>query len=1045
MSVWDVPYYRGETLLQVARYTNKKDLELSIRHIDGLLDFQVEPHGDFSTGVIPGNFRDNVKKQPEQFELFLGPYYTKEQLNDRIVLGRDDRIAKTLLNKPKINCGIKAVYRFFAKIYELEPDFIDEYDAGEEQQFCSKLFKSLGSAAYATKKTWEKRSEDSFMGVEQLGGKSVSYFRNAAQALTHAWSYAKTNDYERLIRRSRARDPESGYPYFPYNAYLKNNSKDFKLYRFKNFMLVEYKNESHLLLKKDLDRLLMMLESTASMIEYFYWYERENRDLSRRLESAFIRIMDLYYDAFMNSTSQGCNWICRANDVALHIYQAELASDITQLPLELQWEKVANEKLEEYFDIRKLLDTVKRFKPKEAFELLLMHKFLPCPDFCLLSPLHNVKSKSEERHPMVVEENVPYNLEDLKLYIRWSKIRTFHQKHGRLPGKIKRSAERKPWHIGYHHRDPIEVPFRESADIDLKASFTFRDYQDCEYELVKDKSMAPKYHKKLSEKREQHSVTDTNQLVDYLMNPSFRSQKEIEKGYLEDLKAGMNNIGHKIALKPEAKKPNSRVFYMATGDSRRILSTFEANIAEYLTNKPGNVAGVDDIEVARRHASMAQQFDPLTGDSFVKKSFDLAGFSPNSDPTLRNYNTELWCECFGIEYTPIIRAMFTGANIYWEKYHHLHSFTANGQDLEGYNARNNTDLHIDIMAYSVRICRERELIHRNNELLVLIDDGLMKEAYPTNTPSDKIMEVTKLQESIYNMAGYSWSWDKFYISRKFSVFLNEMYYNGIKVTPGIKAYLRIGKPLDNACRTFSDDVNAIEGQVSGAIKAGSSYFTAYMLYIKRFYRIIKAWTRFKFTLKDKHVFCSLFPVALGGLGIKSLPQIVTNESFDPITSGISNLKTFCRRYPENAPIVNDLLQQNMRIQTPAGFMRNAKGIRMDVKCLNLRRFQNLMSRWLLTFARNPLLKSIGAYGKDITTDNYSEILFNQPVVRSSTLKWMYEISPESFIDAIVGKLQNSSTAQALVGFRTCVRIQLKNRYELEHLVTNFGKLSSWRL
>lgn len=46
-----------------------------------------------------------------------------------------------------------------------------------------------------------------------------------------------------------------------------------------------------------------------------------------------------------------------------------------------------------------------------------------------------------------------------------------------------------------------------------------------------------------------------------------------------------------MAIKPEAKKPSPRIFFMATAQDRLILSEFDKNVARLVAKKPGSSAG----------------------------------------------------------------------------------------------------------------------------------------------------------------------------------------------------------------------------------------------------------------------------------------------------------------------------------------------------------------------------------------------------------------------------------------------------------------------
>jgi hypothetical protein len=330
------------------------------------------------------------------------------------------------------------------------------------------------------------------------------------------------------------------------------------------------------------------------------------------------------------------------------------------------------------------------------------------------------------------------------------------------------------------------------------------------------------------------------------------------------------------------------------------------------------------------------------------------------------------------------------------------------------------------------------MLAKGAKLLALIDDGGMSLEFNRTTTDTEIWDCIELIEKIYQMVGLRISWDKTFVSEELFQYLNEVYYRGFKVTPGLKAFLRIGKLADVPARTVMDDLDAIAGEVQGAIKAGAAYRLSFSAYILEVFKILKRWSGYKKKIGDAQVLCCLFPVALGGLGIRSLLQLATNESINPITAAIGNLKAFCSYYQGNARQVNELLNVRMREQDPAAFLRAPQSVRTMGQALNTQRFAIQMREWIRRHARNPYITTVLAAVDSESSYLIAHRLLEMKTVSAVGVKTLSEMQPDEAVNKLVTKLQRSSTAANLLGHRNCLRIALANKYQAEQVILNFG-------
>jgi hypothetical protein len=320
---------------------------------------------------------------------------------------------------------------------------------------------------------------------------------------------------------------------------------------------------------------------------------------------------------------------------------------------------------------------------------------------------------------------------------------------------------------------------------------------------------------------------------------------------------------------------------------------------------------------------------------------------------------------------------------------------------------------------------------------VLIDDGLLRLKLVHLKTSDEWKTVVNIIEKIYMGVGLKISWDKTFVSQVLCQYLNRVFYDGVEVTPGAKAYMRIGLPTDTAIPNMADDIASLSGSTRGAIKSGSDHRLAYLCYSFEVYLMIRRWSGYKLDLKKSALlpFMAFVPVGLGGLGISTLVGLSTNESYVSINTGLANMKLICHRFPKYAPIANLILNAGVRSMSDETLLRAPFSLRTKYRCLNTRRFANAAKEHVISQAVNPFLKSIVKAYKDGYDDFAVMTIASQKVVNELQRQKLEKMSMTTFLDKLIGKLQTSDTAAKVIGPYRCAAITLVNKSEAKVLLT----------
>jgi len=1031
MSVWTDPHYRSEPLIVATEFINRE--HANHPNVRALCDFTVDDFGHFPSPAPLGNLLVNIENGSADIK----------RIAYKFGFRRNQQFSSRFIRMARPKCGIEAVYSLYSRITKGNLEFKQEYDEMEFKDFAEKTLKAYGPAGYSSPKSWEIFSKQAHQSWDERDKTSPLFWFQQAEAVRHLMVAGGLKSYKSECHKAKQNDKP--LPWIDKKTIFGIRKTPWRVYRHASVTILEYacgdkedKNRvSCLRLGKDWTMVSQMLESTGKIYHYFAWYADEQNMLSRRLVAAANSIFTMLTNSFEKTTPNEKNSICRSMDIAQYIYLSEKAGPLSKRSYDEQLKKGYNGLYDKVFPLSELVALLKQWQPREALELAAIRKMLPVPDFCIYSAMNNNFKMHSNPFSQVPHEDPETNWDDFVLYWEHSMIRNYYERHHRCPGVVKDDVARKQWHDQYPRIAPKFIPYKEIRDISWEGTFTYSDYNFAEHELRKDKTMAPKRVPQDMTAKELHELPlyERNQVATLFLNPTMTRLKDLR----QEIYMGNESFDyvHLTALKPEAKKEGGRMFCMANDSQRVPMSEKEANVSEYLVHKPGNSSGVSDRDLLKKMREISML--PTKAVRKILVSFDIEKWSPRQNPKLKKEAYRIWSHAFGLKHIPSLLKVFTGSRLAFIKHNIHHEYVNKGQDLEGYDAKTNTAMHIEVMSYAISTCRRLGKIKHGASLLALIDDGGMSLEFPHDATDEEILDCINCIEGVYQMVGLRISWDKTFVSEKLFQYLNEVYFCGFKVTPGLKAFLRVGKDVDVPAKTISDDLDAFAGQIQGALKAGASYMMAYSMYIFEVYRTLKRWSRYKTPIEDRHVLMCLTPVAFGGLGVRSLVQLCTNEAFNPVTAGIGNLKAFVFYYPANGQLVNQMLNAKMREMKAENFVRAPKAIRANTRTLNLQRFENTMREWLLKETRNPYVKSVLSLSFDESHHVFCERVVSQKEVSAMGLQALSSISPSAAVDMLAKKLQRSQTAASLLGFKSVLRIMLANRFQASHCISEFGR------
>jgi len=786
----------------------------------------------------------------------------------------------------------------------------------------------------------------------------------------------------------------------------------------------------YVLTKKDLRRLSQMCSSIADMELYFSNYG--DPVASKRVYQGYRDVLAVIIKA-MRSPERP-NELARACDVASALLLSYYADDIWDQSIKDQKAKIWKEDLLPVLDVIHLTSLLRKFPLAESIELSKVYKFLPCPDFDFTTFFHKQREKHEATRPAFYANDLGLTIDDFKLYQKHQMLLMYYRRHGSCFGSIKRGVAERPWHQHYPDVPPSNIPYKEVGDIQYSTTFQYNQVEGHYNPYVKDKALAPDTLSNVRSMEELHKLplTQRSYMMSYLENPNPPTPVEVAT-----MGAKYERL-HTVFPKPESKKENARNVYVNNYAGRVFVSELDNNIAAYLEHKPGNFIGIGNTQSFNKFVEMGGTELEKAENTYVYVSFDLAGFSPQQSPKLRQIQLEKWAEAFGRPYLLEIDKQFSDSSVHYI-YHGIHQqYELRGNDLEGYLGRLNTDLHIDVMAYATRKLRELGYIDTGVKLACMIDDGLCAIKFPMNTSNETIAAAIRIIEQIYAWFSLEISWDKTYVSKRLRVFLNEIEYDTIRVTPGVKAFLRIRSERVEGIRCPIREANKAASMVSGALEAGATPLTAWFKYAVELAKFYLDWGRHhKQKLgPDEAALWSFIPVAFGGLGAMSMLQHASNCTDNSTATGISILRAIAFHDTATAPTINAFLNQPIATKNPLAVVRDPMAFTIEGPTLSDTLEIPLAKRALRLRVRNPIVREALQHSVDSDKWELWTTMPNPEDTRGKALELIYSSSPAAIVDHIIMQFSRSSSVVSLLGSRVSLSLYKRYRAQFRRNIIN---------
>lgn len=937
--------------------------------------------------------------------------------------------------KDKIYTTINAIYRIFGYCWNEKMRYVKEHNFKKLFETQDQFVEYEAMLSNSTPKRVKFIKE--VCGLQSGMRHYYTRYMSLSSTFAHMGYFHRAASYSDLVQRAKRENSE-----WPICKFM-DLGPGWNVRLFESTVCLErtYDNEAEnelfFLETKSLRRLIMLLRSTAKLAVYYANAVATTNDHGPY--NAWLKYMtELSSSMFACKRS---NEIARAYDIAMFVYIARESSDITERSLEDQKAKFAKGSYDEIVSATKICSIVSSLGFMDAIDVLKTYKILPCPDFDSSTGfISNTKFYEQQWSFGVIPKEFEHldlqiSEQDFRDYQKLQVIRRYYSVNLECPGWLTQSGieyvKNNPSSLlsAYPYVQPSDLKINMMNMINIKGAGDWKAWNMNEPDHYNDKSCPPQFI-------DMNKIQDASQFQDLKIEHRsflgfYMSQTSVPHGDVLRWTYEKGNYKHcqRAHFKPESKKPDPRNFFSAPPYARLMRAEFESNIARYLDVDNSSVTGKTPHDSAKLLQDL--MFTTRADTKRVFISFDLEKFSPKMPLQTSRCSNDIWMELFDQPYMSQVHKMFENTEL-----HYIHEgihqkYTTKFADFEGQLGKANTAFHIDLMAYTVRQLKKKKLVDGPGSLLALIDDGLLGINVPIENFKQNVRQIMEVIDAVYTFFGLRISWDKTFVSSKFSMFLNEIWYKGNRYTGGVKAFLKMQpqKVLDEL--SFSGRVKGLVAMAQGAVKAGLDPHIACTELFRETYILLEQHMRRNTLLKHsepKQICMFLItPIGLGGIGLPVASTLIGTIGSTPVDVFVDQIAYIIGCFPALTNNYLPIVSQSVRSRKNAAILRAPMAIRRSGSTLTEWKHVDYVIDYVRENANSKYAKAIFSINAETTATSVLSMLPQSVTIEE--ISTAYRASMLGALDKFLGKFKRSSTLMQMMKVRA--RALILGRYASE--------------
>lgn len=874
---------------------------------------------------------------------------------------------------------------------------------------------------------------------------------NISYAMNHAGYYWRSASEAESVRYAKINDRP--WPYIKSGIFF--NDKEVKLFSFPSTVILEYTSnresecETYVLEPRTLRRVAQTLRSLAKL--NFYFSAKSNLEHNSMIYTTYKKLEAMLINS---AQTKRVNEIARAWDVIFYIMLAGYARDVWDVSYNEQLKKYDENRFSQIIRYSDPINLVSSYSLAEKMEFLKIYKILPCPDFDPFTGFLKMKEFHENPHPygLVSDKfrdlNVPYSLDDFHNFQKLQFCRRYFRRHKMFPGTLNQDGlnyVRENYNSTLATYPNLNYELLKLADcvyIDFKSSLIWDELDNNNAEEYSDKGCAPPDYD-LSKVRDSY---DFQKLPDGQKNYLLwflECEKIPDNHFIRNQFATNNYLKQQTAhFKPENKKPDPRNFYSATPYMRRIETEWERNISPYAASDVHCLIGKNTEEKQSIMKHVLGTTEEKRRYRIIHISFDIEKWSPRFNPQAKEDSYRLWIESFNAGNVDASKNLSIKPDLHFIHEGIHQNYKPECVDLEGQAGKTNTLFHIDIMAYAVRMLRQMHLYERSGRLTVHIDDGLLSLIFDKDTTNESIRQAIRVIDATYDYLGFTISWDKTFVSEHVCQYLNEVYYKGVMIQSGMKAFLKLQTTKFADEPSVLGKVKALTAMAAGCVKAGVNPLIAkYELYREIAILYQKSNRRkgyYGFMSPEEFALFVHTPISHGGIGIPTVESLTIAPTPYPLAKFTGLAQYLIRTQPRLKNVVAAILTQAIRPQKAVETLRDPLSIKISGRTLTELKHLKYVLDVVRLRAKNLALTTILATDAEVEANAILDSLVDEAEIAEINIA--YKLSSTKKQDSFLASFKRSTTLIRLATLKTKNLIFARYMTEFQAVANQFHAL-----
>jgi hypothetical protein len=786
----------------------------------------------------------------------------------------------------------------------------------------------------------------------------------------------------------------------------------------------ELTNSCIILTKKHLDYVIGCTMRLSNIYAYL------GRTWNGEALSEAVSYIDFTIDTAGNASRANSYKVVKAFHKARQIMQMETLGSVLPECVDSEVDDYRRSNLGDILKLGKYREIMRRFRVVNRIELLHVYKWMPPPDFDVTSAFGIVKKYHMDPRPSGADPGASADSRAL-----WKEIQDERKLHlayayNRMTGV---------WPPNLQHTQSV-VTIANASSWDQRGCLPYYSLGKDLVSQVKDKqTVCASMHDEVVGKAR---ADETNYLLWYMAN---KDQLDTDRIGLEYPNHGEDNYA-RVAYKPEAHKPDSRLFYMAPPKARTILGEFEGNLANIATFYPGCLMGKGTSEKKKILLDLMDPHSPLPGvdpsadyETFIIQ-FDLAKFSPKSNYNVTADYHKFWAKTFDNQNLVALADMGCKSTILHTTCGLKMSYDNVGADLEGFRGRLMTMFHADLLGTACRLARRRGITLGRSKLAVFIDDGAVKVAVKGlgETAVENVRAFLAIMREVYAAAGQDANPSKTCVSRVGGEMLAEYYVHGTLMPVGIKAAMRLYPDYENAATTITEEIDTLFSTCQGAVKDGADWLAIHNMYAQAALKCVNRWARKEIqnVRVDTLALLLMTPKSYGGFGLQPLQGLVTTAVTNLTAEGLAMLNRAARWLPGYRSRIIKIVTTPVVVRTPLSILRDPLRVRADTPVLMENRMVMAVVDWLGT-QQGAIGTFVGEYNSTSLRDHaekVAEALLDSDHISLPVLQRAWKSTPLCQVETLISKFKRSHTIIRFIGRDGLSKIRKANMGDLRRIL-----------